>query len=75
MALQKLTGGPDWDVVTNPDYALFADFHYFILSGSTERSNPWNSPPTPIAKVLNVTNTTATVEFRYLLQMLATRCY
>jgi hypothetical protein len=59
MALQKLTGGPDWDVVTNPDYALFADFHYFILSGSTERSNPWNSPPTPIAKVLNVTNTTA----------------
>lgn len=58
MALQKLIGGPDWDVVTNPDYALFADFHYFILSGSTERSNPWNSPPTPIAKVLNVTNIT-----------------
>jgi hypothetical protein len=44
MALQKLIGGPDWDVVTNPDSALFADFHYFILSGSTERSNPWNSP-------------------------------
>ena len=59
MALQKLIGGPDWDVVTNPDYALFADFHYFILSGSTERSNPWNSPSTPIAKVLNVSNITA----------------
>jgi hypothetical protein len=59
MALQKLIGGPDWDVVTNPDYALFADFHYFILSGSTERSNPWNSPTTPIAKVLNVSNITA----------------
>jgi len=59
MALQKLIGGPDWDVVTNPDSALFADFHYFILSGSTERSNPWNSPSTPIAKVLNVTNITA----------------
>jgi hypothetical protein len=59
MALQKLIGGPDWDVVTNPDYALFADFHYFISSGSTERSNPWNSPTTPIAKVLNVTNITA----------------
>jgi hypothetical protein len=59
MALQKLTGGPDWDVVTNPDYALYADFHYFISSGSTERSNPWNSPTTPIAKVLNVSNITA----------------
>ena len=59
MALQKLIGGPDWDVVTNPDYALFADFHYFISSGSTERSNPWNSPTTPIAKVLNVSNITA----------------
>jgi hypothetical protein len=59
MALQKLIGGPEWDVVTNPDYALFADFHYFILSGSTERSNPWNSPTTPIAKVLNVTNITS----------------
>jgi hypothetical protein len=59
MALQKLIGGPDWDVVTNPDYALYADFHYFISSGSTERSNPWNSPTTPIAKVLNVSNITA----------------
>jgi hypothetical protein len=57
--LQKLIGGPDWDVVTNPDYALYADFHYFISSGSTERSNPWNSPSTPIAKVLNVSNITA----------------
>jgi hypothetical protein len=59
MALQKLIGGPAWDVVSNPDYALFADFHYFISSGSTERSNPWNSPTTPIAKVLNVSNITA----------------
>jgi hypothetical protein len=59
MALQKLIGGPDWDVVSNPDYALYADFHYFLSSGSVERSNPWNSPPTPIAKVLNVTNITA----------------
>ena len=59
MSLTQLLGGPDWDVVTNPDYALFADFHYFFNSGSVIRSNPWNSPQTPVAKILNVTNITA----------------
>lgn len=58
MALTQLLGGPDWDVVTNPDYALFADFHYFFSSGSVVRSNPWNSPQTPVAKILNVKNIT-----------------
>lgn len=59
MSLTQLLGGPDWDVVTNPDAARFADFHYFFNSGSTIRSNPWNSPQTPVAKVLNVSNITA----------------
>lgn len=59
MALTQLLGGPQFDTVTNPDSALYADFHYFFNSGSVIRSNPWNSPATPVAKVLNVTNVTA----------------
>ena len=59
MANQQLLGGPSWNVVTNPDYALYADAHYFIQSGSAVRTNPWNSPNTPIAKVLNVKNITS----------------
>jgi hypothetical protein len=59
MANQQLLGGPSWEVVTNPTYALYADAHYFIQSGSVVRTNPWNSPTTPIAKILNVTNITA----------------
>jgi hypothetical protein len=59
MALTQLLGGPDWDVTINPDYALYADFHYFFSSGSVVRTNPWNSPQTPVAKVLNVRNITA----------------
>ena len=59
MSLTQLLGGPDWDVVTNPDYALFADFHYFFNSGSVVRTNPWNSPQTPVAKILNVKNITS----------------
>jgi hypothetical protein len=59
MALTQLLGGPQFDTVTNPDSALYADFHYFFNSGSVIRSNPWNSPATPVAKVLNVTNITA----------------
>jgi hypothetical protein len=58
MALTQLLGGPDWDVTSNPDYALYADFHYFFNSGSVIRSNPWNSPQAPVAKVLNVKNIT-----------------
>ena len=58
MALTQLLGGPVWD--SSPtDYALYADFHYFFNSGSVIRSNPWNSPSSPVAKVLNVTNITA----------------
>ena len=59
MALTQLLGGPNWDVTINPDYALYADFHYFFNSGSVIRSNPWNSPQAPIAKVLNVKNITS----------------
>lgn len=59
MALTQLLGGPDWDVVTFADSALFADFHYFFNSGSVIRTNPWNSPQTPVAKILNVKNITA----------------
>ncbi len=59
MALTQLLGGPNWDVVTFADQALFADFHYFFNSGSVIRTNPWNSPQAPIAKVLNVKNITA----------------
>jgi hypothetical protein len=58
MSLTQLLGGPQFDVSSN-EYALYADFHYFFNSGSVIRSNPWNSPSTPIAKVLNVTNVTA----------------
>jgi hypothetical protein len=59
MALTQLLGGPNWDVTINPDYALYADFHYFFNSGSVIRSNPWNSPQGPVAKVLNVKNITS----------------
>lgn len=59
MALTQLLGGPDWDVTVNPDYALYADWHYFFNSGSVIRSNPWNSPQGPVAKTMNVTNITA----------------
>jgi hypothetical protein len=59
MALTQLLGGPEWDVFTFADQALFADFHYFFNSGSVIRTNPWNSPQAPIAKVLNVKNITA----------------
>jgi hypothetical protein len=59
MALTQLLGGPDWDVQYNLEYALFADFHYFFNSGSIIRSNPWNSPQTPVAKTIKVTNITA----------------
>ena len=58
MALTQLLGGPVWDA-TPGDYALYADFHYFFNSGSVIRSNPWDSPQTPVAKILNVTNITA----------------
>lgn len=59
MALTQLLGGPDWDVTINPDYALYADFHYFFGSGSVVRTNPWNSPQSPLAKILNVKNITS----------------
>ena len=59
MALTQLLGGPSWDVTVNPSYALFADFHYFFSSGSVIRSNPWNSPQSPVAKVLSVKNITS----------------
>ena len=59
MALTQLLGGPEFDTVTNLDSALYADFHYFFNSGSVIRTNPWDSPSTPVAKVLNVTNITA----------------
>lgn len=58
MSLTQLLGGAQFDTVTNPDSALYADFHYFFNSSSVIRSNPWDSPSTPVAKVLNVTNTT-----------------
>jgi hypothetical protein len=58
MSLTQLLGGPQFDVSSN-EYALYADFHYFFNSGSVIRSNPWDSPSTPVAKVLNVTNITA----------------
>ena len=57
MSLTQLLGGPQFDVSSN-EYALYADFHYFFNSGSVIRTNPWNSPSTPVAKVLNVTNVT-----------------
>jgi hypothetical protein len=59
MALKQLLGGPDWDVIGDFDSALFADFHYFFNSGSVIRSNPWDSPVAPVAKILNVKNITA----------------
>lgn len=59
MALTQLLGGPQFDTVTNPDNALYADFHYFFNSGSVIRTNPWNSPQTPVAKTMTVTNITA----------------
>jgi hypothetical protein len=58
MALTQLLGGPKWVAITR-DNALYADFHYFFNSGSVIRSNPWNSPVAPVAKVLNVKNITA----------------
>jgi hypothetical protein len=59
MSLTQLLGGPQFDTVTNPDSALYADFHYFFNSGSVIRSNPWDSPQTPVAKRMTVTNITA----------------
>lgn len=59
MALTQLLGGPEFDTLTNQDSARYADFHYFFNSGSVIRSNPWNSPSTPVAKIMNVTNITA----------------
>lgn len=59
MSLTQLLGGPQFDTVTNPDSALYADFHYFFNSGSVIRTNPWNSPSTPVAKRMTVTNITA----------------
>jgi hypothetical protein len=59
MSLTQLLGGPQFDTVTNPDNALYADFHYFFNSGSVIRSNPWDSPQTPVAKRMTVTNITA----------------
>jgi hypothetical protein len=59
MSLTQLLGGPQFDTVTNPDSALYADFHYFFNSGSVIRSNPWDSPQTPVAKTMTVTNITA----------------
>ena len=59
MSLTQLLGGPQFDTVTNLDSALYADFHYFFNSGSVIRTNPWNSPSTPVAKRMQVTNITA----------------
>jgi hypothetical protein len=59
MSLTQLLGGPQFDTVTNNEYALYADFHYFFNSGSVIRSNPWDSPQTPVAKTMTVTNITA----------------
>jgi hypothetical protein len=58
MSLTQLLGGPVWDV-NDLEYSLFADFHYFFNSGSVIRSNPWDSPQAPVAKVLNVKNITS----------------
>ena len=58
MALTQLLGGPVFNVQGDFDSARFADLHYFFNSGSVIRSNPWDSPQAPVAKVLNVKNIT-----------------
>jgi len=59
MALTQLLGGPEFDYSGDFDSVRYADFHYFFNSGSVIRSNPWDSPVAPVAKVLNVKNITS----------------
>jgi hypothetical protein len=59
MALTQLLGGPEFDYSGDFDSVRYADFHYFFNSGSVIRSNPWNSPVAPVAKILNVKNITS----------------
>ena len=59
MALTQLLGGPEFDYFGDFDSVRYADFHYFFNSGSVIRSNPWDSPVAPVAKVLNVKNITS----------------